>query len=241
MRSMNGSNADASALSENRARFGNEMSLHSSIKSWYSLPGDRFEVGVDGFIVDIVRGNLLIEIQTSNFSAIRRKLRSLVKNHSLLLVHPIPERKWIVRVTVSGDEVISRRRSPKRGRLTDLFDELVSIPDLINEDNFAVEVLLTKEEEIRCKDGRGSWRRRGVSIKDRKLIEVVEKARFAENADFLRFLPDGLDQPFSNRSLAEALRIRVRQSRRMTYCLRKMGLLREVGKKGNALLFEIDT
>jgi hypothetical protein len=48
----------------------NEYSLHSAIKNWYSLPGDKFEVRIDDFIVDIVRETLLIEIQTKNFSAI---------------------------------------------------------------------------------------------------------------------------------------------------------------------------
>ena len=215
-----------------------ETSLHSSIKDWYALPGDRLEVSVGDFIVDIVRDDLLIEIQTKNFSAIRKKLESLVRDHDVRLVHPIPERKWIVRIAESGDEVISRRRSPKKGKLVDLFDELVSMPLLVREPNFALEVLMTEEEEIRCRDGKGSWRRRGVSIKDRKLLDVVEGMRFSGIEDFSEFVPSGLDQPFSNRSLAENTELPIRQVRRMTYCLRRMGALRKVGKKRNELLFE---
>ena len=89
----------------------NEHSLHSAIKEWYTVPGDKFEVKVDDFIIDIARGSLLIEIQTKNFSAIKRKLSNLTKNHKVRLVYPIPERKWIVRVTETG-ETISRRKSP---------------------------------------------------------------------------------------------------------------------------------
>ena len=214
----------------------NEMSLHSSIKDWYSLPGDRFEVKIGNFIIDIVRNDPLIEIQTRNFSAIKKKLHSLVKNYSIRLVYPIPKRKWIVRVAKSNDEIISRR-SPKRGKVTDLFDELVRIPDLINEDNFTMEVLMI-EEEVRCDDGKGSWRRKGVSINDRKLIDVVEKVRFINKGDFLRFLPTDLDQPFTNKSLAKNIGIPIRQSRRITYCLKKMGAIKVVGKNRNELLFE---
>ncbi|MCW4019645.1 MAG: hypothetical protein NWF14_00220 [Candidatus Bathyarchaeota archaeon] len=219
---------------------GNESSLHSAIKEWYACPGDRFEVHVDGYVVDIVRGGLLIEIQTRNFSAVKSKLRSLVRGHRVRLVYPIARRKWIVRVAESGGGVLSRRRSPKRGRLTDLFDELVRIPGLVGEENFGLEVLMIEEEEIRCADGKGSWRRRGVSIKDRRLLKVGECARFSGREDFLGFLPSGLVQPFSNRGLAECLGVRVRLARRMTYCLRKMGALRVVGKDGNALLFEAE-
>lgn len=215
-----------------------ETSLHSSIKDWYALPGDRLEVKVGSFIIDIVRDDLLIEIQTKNFSAIKKKLRSLVRDHSVRLVYPIPVKKWIVRVAESNGEVIGRRKSPKRGRLVDLFDELLWMPLLITEPSFTIEVLMIEEEEIRCKDGRGSWRRKGASIKDRKLLQVVERARFSEAADFLPFLPTDLDLPFSNRSLAESAGLSIRQARKMTYCLRKMGAIRKVGKSRNELLFE---
>jgi len=213
-------------------------SLHTSIKNWYSLPGDRLEAKVGDFVVDIVRGSLLIEVQTGNFSAIKKKLRSLVRNHNVQLVHPIPRRKWIVTVSVPNGETVRRRRSPKNGRVTDLFDELIRIPDLINEENFALEVLMIEEEEVRCQDGKGSWRRKGASVKDRKLIEVVGSATFAGKEDFLGLLPGDLHQPFSNRSVAENMGISVSQSRKMTYCLRKMGAIRKVGKNGNELLFE---
>ena len=216
-----------------------KSSLHSSIKDWYSVPGDRLEARVENYIIDIVRNDLLIEIQTRNFSAIKRKLRSLIDDYSVRLVYPIARRKWIVRVARSNGEMISRRRSPKRGKLTDLFDELIWIPHLAGEDNFSMEVLMIEEEEIRCADGKGSWRRRGVSIKDRKLLDVVERVRFVEGGDFLRFLPSDLDQPFTNRSLAREIGVSVRQSRRITYCLKKMGAIREVGKRRNELLFEM--
>ena len=218
-----------------------KSSLHSSIKDWYSLRGDRLEARVENYIIDIVRNDLLIEIQTRNFSAIKGKLRSLISNYSVRLVYPIAERKWIVRVSRSNGEMVSRRRSPKRGKLTDLFDELVWIPHLAGEDNFSIEVLMIEEEEIWCADGKGSWRRRGVSIKDRKLIDVVEKIRFVNREDFLRFLPKDIDQTFTNKSLAKNLGIPIRQSRRITYCLRKMGAIKLVGKNRNVLFFETHT
>jgi hypothetical protein len=52
------------------------------------IADDMFEVKVDGFIVDIVRDNTLIEIQTGNFSSIRNKLEKLVRNYKVILVYP---------------------------------------------------------------------------------------------------------------------------------------------------------
>ena len=63
-----------------------EKSLHDSVKTWYSREGDEIEKEVDGYVVDVVRGDLLIEVQTANFSAIKNKLRRLVRDHPVRLV-----------------------------------------------------------------------------------------------------------------------------------------------------------
>ncbi len=215
----------------------NEKSLHSSIKQWYAMPGDRLEVKVDKYIIDLVREDSLIEIQTRNFSAIGNKLRALALYNKVTLVHPIAIEKYIVTMEET-EKVISRRKSPKKGKLVDLFDELVRIPDLIAQENFILEILMTKEEEIRCKDGKGSWRRKGISIVDRKLVQVVEKVIFKEAKDFMRFLPEELPRDFTNKDLAKMLKITIYKARKVTYCLKKIMIIKEVGKIRNELIFQ---
>jgi hypothetical protein len=222
---------------DNAFRSGRESSLHSAIKKWYFLEGDKLEVKVDGFVVDIVRGDLLIEIQTANFSAIKSKLLRLLNEHKVRLVYPIPRRKWIVHKSTATGETFGRRRSPKKGRLPDLFSELIRIPTLFSKGNFSIEVLMIEVEETWCNDGRGSWRRKGASIEDRQLIRVFERQIFEHKTDFLKILPNDLPDPFSNRNLAQSLGIPVNQSRKMTYSLKKMGTITNVGKKGNQMLF----
>jgi len=217
----------------------NEKSLHAALKQYYARPGDRLEAKVDGFVVDIVRDDVLIEIQTRNLAAIRRKLHALLERHSVHLVYPIAKEKWIVRKTGSGKKVIGRRKSPKVGRLSDLFEELVRIPDLINHPNFTLEIVMIQEEEIRHADGRGSWRRKGYSLHDHKLIRVLETVNFEKKEDFLRFLPSDLEQPFSNQILADRSESSIHVARQITYCLDKMGAIQQVGKNGNQRLFKI--
>jgi hypothetical protein len=215
-----------------------EYSLHSEIKHWYMVSGDELEVKVEDFIVDVLRGELLIEIQTGNFSAIKKKLTKLLLNNQVRLVYPIAQLKWIVHVSRSG-EFVRRRKSPKKGELTDLFYELVHAPSLIKDRNFSLEVLLIEEEEVRCNDGKGSWRRRGVSIKDRKLLNVFDRTVFEDSRDFLEFLPKELDGYFTNKVLASKMGISVRLSQKITYCLRKMGAISIAKKKRNELLFQV--
>jgi hypothetical protein len=108
----------------------NEGVLHAQLKDWYRQPGDRVEELVDGFIVDLVRGELLVEIQTGSFAPLRRKLERLTRHHRVRLVAPVPLLRTIVRVSDEGRQ-LSSRRSPRRGRVEDIFNRLVSLPALL--------------------------------------------------------------------------------------------------------------
>ena len=102
-----------------------------------------------------------------------------------------------------------------------------------------MEVLLIEEEEARCNDGRGSWRRRGISIKDRKLLRVFDQIIFEDNQDFLKFLPKELDNYFTNKVLAKKMGISLNLAQKITYCLRKMDAISIADKNKNQLLFQV--
>lgn len=213
-----------------------ETSLHSSLKQWYAQPGDRFEVEVAGSIIDIVRDDLLIEIQTRNFSAIKAKLTRLTQTHPLRLVHPISRERWLVKHAEDGRT--SRRRSPHRGHVLHLFNEMIRIPHLINNPRFSLEILLIISEDVHVQDGRGSWRRQGWSIADRRLLSVQERHVFTGPNDYAALLPESLDAPFTTHDLAAAIAQPLKVAQKMAYCLRHAELLHITGKRGNALLYE---
>ncbi len=216
-----------------------ERSLHAALKEWVSLPGDVFEVEVDGYVIDVVRGDLLIEIQTGNFAAMKRKLARLTPNHRVRLLYPVAAEKWIVKLGPDGRTRLDRRRSPARHTVLAVFRELVSFPHLISHPNFAVHVLLTRQEEVRVNDGAGSWRRGGWSIADRRLLGVVDDVLLASPADFRALLPHDLPDPFTTRDLADAYGERINLVGKMAYCLREMGAIEMVGRKGRAYLYTL--
>jgi hypothetical protein len=216
-----------------------EKPLHASLKRWCSEPGDRFEVPVDGFVIDIVRDALLIEIQTKSFSSMKRKLHALLDaGHRVRLVHPIGLEKMIVKVDGEGLE-ISRRRSPVRGRPTDLFRELVSFPTLIDHPGCEIEVVLVREEEIRYHDPDRAWRRKGWVIAERRLVEVVDSARYSDAASLLTLLPEDLGEVFTTAELARTAGCNRRVAQQMAYCLREAGQIVKAGKQGNAVEYRV--
>lgn len=215
-----------------------EKSLHAQIKAYLTQPGDLLEQPVDGFVIDLVRDGLLMEVQTRNFSAMKRKLAKLLPHYPILLFHPIPQTKWIVRQTAVSER-ISRRKSPKTGNVYDLFRELIRIPHLLTHPNLSICVLLTEQEEVLRDDGQGSWRRKHWSKADMRLVTVVESHQFDRGRDYLQLLPADLPAQFTNQDLAKRAKLRANLAQRMTYTLKHAGLLNEVGKQGRWTLFEV--
>src|ERR1700716_2189456 len=102
-----------------------ETSLHRDLKAHYAGRGARLEVRVGSYRIDVVTPNTLIEIQHGSLASIRDKARCLLEDHDLLIVKPLVARKVLVKHSAKDGAVVSRRTSPKRGKLLDLFDELV--------------------------------------------------------------------------------------------------------------------
>jgi hypothetical protein len=198
----------------------------------------RVETVVDGFVVDVVGREELVEIQTASFASARRKLEQLVISHHVVLVHPIPIEKWLVRVDADG-VVLRRRRSPKRGLALDLFDQLVHLPGLIAHPNFRIELALVSEEEIRGPIPHGARYRypREWWRLDRRLLDVVETVNIDSPADLLCLLPIGLPEPFTTADIVAATGRSKRLAMRAVYCLERSGAIARLGRRGHLMTY----
>lgn len=215
----------------------NEKSLHIQLKDWYSQPGDQFEVPFGRLIVDIVRNGLLIEIQTRNLSAMRTKLPRLLDSHDVRVVFPIPAVKQLMKMG-DGGEVISSRRSPKRGSFFDIFAELVSIPTLIDHPRFSLHVLLIEEIELRQHQAGGNWRRKGWRTMERRLDSVAGSVLIGGTPDLIAQLPD-LPSTWTTADLAELASVPRRIAQQAAYTLKHAGVAAPVTKRGNALVYSL--
>lgn len=216
----------------------NESSLHASLIQWYMQAGDTLEKSVEGYVIDIIRDGLLIEVQTGNFIKIKRKIMELIDNHQIRIVYPIARQKWILRIANNG-LVLQRRKSPKRGKLEQVFNELVRFPNLAQNPNFSMDLIFVQEEDIWKDDGLGSWRRKGWSVYDRRLLTVEYNQLFYSPQDYLKLLPSSLKEEFTKRDLSDTLDISQRLAGRMVYCLKGMGVIQVTRKHKNANLYSI--
>ncbi len=214
----------------------NEKHLHASLRERYLQLGDATEVRVDGYIVDILRGADIIEIQTKNFSNIARKMRDLVQRHRVRLVYPMARDLWVVKMPTAAD-AMKRRKSPKHLDVIDIFDELVAFPDLIGHENFQLDVVITSEERVERFDSPKRWRRRGWVTIDRRLLAIDSIVTLETRADYLALIPQGLPEQFLTSDIATALNRPRATAQKAAYCLSRAGCIERIGSKGNAAIY----
>jgi hypothetical protein len=214
-----------------------EGPLHAAIKAMLAGPGDRLEVTIGRFVIDLVRADgELVEVQTGGFTALGPKLDALLDEHRFRIVHPVAAERRIIRVAADG-ELTSARRSPKRRGVTEVFDKLVAFPSLLTHPHLTVEVLLVREDHVRPDRVARTGRRR-QDPGQRRLVEVLDRFELRGPDDILHSLPPLPAGPFSTRELAEVLGCAVPLAQRAVYCLRMIGIIESAGRRGRTPLHE---
>lgn len=214
-----------------------EGPLHAAVKEALALPGDRLEVPVGRFVIDLVRADgELVEVQTGNFAPLGPKLDALLDEYRFRIVHPVAAQRRIVRVDEHG-QMVSARRSPKHAAVLEVFDKLVAFPSLLTHPHLTVEVLLLCEDHVR--DSR-PVRRRGRTRDpgQRRLVELLDRVELRGPQDVVSVLPALPCRPFSTRELASLLDCSTLLAQRTAYCLRMLGIVERVGKRGRTPLHQ---
>jgi hypothetical protein len=83
------------------------------------------------------------------------------------------------------------------------------------------------------------WRRRGWTVVERRLVEVVERVAIRVPADLVLLLPAGLPDPFTTADLASGLRRPPRVAQQVAYCLRGAGVIEVIGKRGRLVEYRL--
>jgi hypothetical protein len=212
-----------------------EGPLHAAVKALLASPGDRVEVPVGRFVIDLVRADgELVEIQTGGFGALGAKLDALLDEHRMRIVYPVAAERRIVRIDEQG-QVLATRRSPRRATAVDVFDRLVAFPSLLSHPNLTIEVLLLREDHVRG-PGPTRTRRRTRDPGQRRLVDVLDRITLGTSEDILAVLPPLPAEPFTTRELAKILGCGTVLAQRTLYCLRAIGIVEPAGRRGRSPL-----
>ena len=219
-----------------------ETTLHRQLKEYFCEPGARIEVKLGRYRIDVVNGDRLVEIQRSGLAAIRDKVNKLVcDGYQVDVVKPLVARKRLVKLTSVDGVVSSRRWSPLKASVLNVFDELLYFTRVFPHPNLRMLVPLIDVEEIRY-PGHGRRRRKrraDFEVKDRLMLDIYQTHVFANVTDLQSLLPPDLPKRFDTAELASGLGVSRHQAQRIGYVLRKTGVAKEAGKRGNAILYQL--
>ena len=215
-----------------------EGALHRDLKLLYASDAALTEQLVGRYVVDVLDGNHVIEIQTSNFGALNGKLDELLETHSVTVVYPIAVNKVLVKHTASGEQ---RRRSPRIGTTMDIFDELVYVPTLLDRPNLDLELTYVSIEEHREFDAKRAWRRRHWVVSERRLEHVERQERFNSMTNLFSKFTEDLPSEFTTATIASCLGTTRNRAQKFAYCFRHSEVIQACGKDGNAVIYQRTT
>ena len=197
----------------------NETELHKTLKEMYAKKySGKTEVQENDVICDILCDDpesTVIEIQTKGLYKLMPKLLKLKDNHTVRVVHPLVT-EFRIELYDEDGKLISRRRSPKRLSMLDIYEELMGIYPLLNEPWFTLEVVpvCCTERRIRTKEPvqlanksrrfKKNWYKSG-----RKLDSMKESVVLHGLASYIDILPEKVQElrngtPFCAKDLADA-------------------------------------
>ena len=213
-----------------------ESSLHRSLKFRYSESGST-ETPVGDYVCDgLSDDGEYIEVQTGSFGPLKEKVNFLTQSGRVRIIHPIISEKHIELYNSDGS-LLRKRKSPIKGTTWDVFKALIYAPELPLVKNLSIELAIVDVTEKRVDDGRGSWRRRGISITDRVMNGWRQSLVLSRPKDYKQFIPFRKSERFSVHDLALKAGINVVLARKTLYVLNKMGLVKRIGKQGKSLLY----
>lgn len=215
-----------------------EKTLHAILKHFLEPDESRHEIRIGGYYADICGPYGIVEIQTAGFSRLRPKLKAFLPEYPVTVVYPVPCVKWLQWVDEETGEITKKRKSPKVGRPSEVFRELVYMKPCLGEERLTLLILLIDMEEYRLLNGWSTDKKRGSSRFDRIPTRIADAIRVTLPGGLDQLMPADLPAPFTSRQYADASGMRLSDAQRAINVLLAAGRICVVGKVGRLRLYE---
>ncbi len=215
-----------------------ERTLHAMLKRHLEPDESCHEITVGSYVADVKRGEEIIEIQTRAFEKLKPKLRAFLEMHTVTVVHPIAQIKWLTWMDPQSGELSKKRRSPKVGTEHELFCELWKIKEFLSHPNFRLTLIFLELEEYRMKNGWSADGKKGSTRIERIPLDIIRTVDLNTIEDYADLLLPPLPTPFTVTDYQKARHCTNRSASRALYVLREIGAIERVGKQGKAYLYQ---
>ena len=218
----------------------NEKLIHATLKNYYAPYSDEQEIKIGSFFADAVSEDGIFEIQTKALYRLKEKLRTFLEYSRVTVVHPVIGEYRTLFISEDSGEIVDETPLRKQYSKLNIFEELYSIREFLNDENLSIILVRLKtEKRVYFRGELPDMRNRNARKKvrtERLPLELCGETVLECKADYAQFLPDELPAEFTKKEFAAAvgesagsLRLEV---------LRTVGVIEKTGKRGNGFLYK---
>jgi hypothetical protein len=215
-----------------------EKTLHAVLKNYFQPDVASQELRISGYVADIITDSGIIEIQTRNFNALRKKLECFLAQTDVTIVYPIAHTKWLIWIDETTGEITKKRRSPKVGKPYEVFGELYRIKNLLCHPKLRLCLVLLELEEYRYLNGWSRDKKKGSSRYDRIPVDITEELHIRTTDEYDKLIPASLTGDFTSKDFKAASGLSIYAAQTALNVLHAVGAVTRTGKKGNAFVYE---
>lgn len=215
-----------------------EKLLHAVLKYYLDENPLNHEKKVGGFFADVMNEDGILEIQTRQLYRLGRKLEYMLGEHTVTVVYPIARERRVAWIDPVSGELSPKRKSPKRGRITDVIPELYRIRPYLSHPNFRLRLILLDCDEYKKRSATPrAWRR--TERVERIPREPIDDILLSCPNDYRIFLPASLPLRFTSADVARASRIPRSIASTLLLLLTDLGVVRRIAREGRAIVYEM--
>ncbi|MDO5602031.1 MAG: hypothetical protein Q4G07_04610 [Oscillospiraceae bacterium] len=214
-----------------------EKTLHAVCKSYFEPDTAKQEVPVGRFVADCFDGAHITEVQTRSFYPLQKKLAFFLQSYPVTVVKPVIRQRTVFWADPATGVFSQGRKSPKKGRFSDILEDLFWLDGLFPHEGLTVTVLLTDVHDLRLRDGFGPAGKSHATRQDILPVSLCESVTLRTPAQAAALLPP-LPRPFTLKELQKAACMTPRMAAHAVKFLIRHGLVQKTGKRGNAFLYE---
>ena len=218
-----------------------ERSLHRSLKFRFCDDESKHEIKIGRFVADVCDGETIFEIQTGNFSPLRKKIQFYLENtdFDIVIVRPIAKNRKIFWLDeVSGELKKAPRLSSKHENLASGIADIHYLNEFLENPRLSFCFVLMEIDEVRLLDGYGKNKKIRATSVDRLAGEIYSLNYIKGVGDVAdAILPLLPDEPFGREELSKSLKLKGLKLWSAQKLLLETNLL-SCEKDGNKLIFE---
>ena len=215
-----------------------EKVLHAVLKYYLDENPLNHEQKVRGFFADVMNEDGVFEIQTKQFYRLRRKLERMLPEHTVTVVYPIARERRVAWIDPETGELSPKRKSPKKGRVTDVIPELYRIRPYLSHPNFRLRLILLDCDEYKKRSPvPHAWRK--AERVERIPREPVDDILLSSPSDYRILLPASLPPRFTSADVARLSRIPRSLAATLLLLLTDLGIVSRVARDGRSIIYEI--